>query len=366
MKRWSIAIGSMVLVLAVIYGGYAWQLKKKIAQFSHMMPAPTAVSITAARTIHWQPVVRSSGQLEASQGVTVKSQGQGQVMAVHMSAGQWVTNNQLLVTLEHADLSAQLASAKAQLKQSQAQYASYKALAAQQNVSRQLLQQQQATLASAQAAVISATTALQHKMIRAPFACHLGLSRVHAGQLIAQGQAIVDCQDTRALKLYFSVSQQYLPMLRLKQVLNVTVDAYPRQSFVGVLRAIDTKISESTRGLALEAVVNNPKQQLLPGMLVSVAMPLGQKKQVVVVPQTAIHTSMYGDSVFVLDKTKPKTLKVKEVRIKAGDAVKDDVIVLHGITAGQQVVSLGQASLRDGSPVTVVAAPQYNTNGSTP
>lgn len=360
MTRKLIPICAIVLVLGAIYGTYTWQMKKKIAQFAGMKPTPTAVTVEPARSISWQPTARSSGQLVASLGVTIKSQSQGQVTAINMVPGQWVPRDYLLVTLEHADLAAQLASAKAQLQQAEAEYASYQQLAAEQNVSQQLLRQKRASLASARSAVVSANIAVQHKLIRTPFACHLGLSRLHVGQLMTSGQAVVSCQDIRTLKLYYSIPQQYLPSVVMHQKLDVTVDAYPGQVFSGQLNGVDTKVEEDTRGIALEAVVKNVKKQLLPGMLVSVAMPLGTPRHVVVVPHTALHASLYGDSVFVLDDSQPKASKVKEVRVKVGEAVHEDVIILDGITAGQKVVALGQANLRNGAQVNVVSAAKFN------
>ena len=88
-------------------------------------------------------------------------------------------------------------------------------------------------------------------------------------------------------------------------------------------------------------------------MFARVEVQLPDEREVVVVPTTAIVYSPYGDSVFVIAKDDKGALVAQQRFVQVGPKRGDQISILKGINAGEEIVSAGQGKLRPGSPVTI-------------
>jgi membrane fusion protein (multidrug efflux system) len=105
--------------------------------------------------------------------------------------------------------------------------------------------------------------------------------------------------------------------------------------------------------------------ELRPGMFVNVSVLLPDKASVVFVPDTAIMRAPYGNSVYIVEDKKGedgtplagpggKPAKVaRQQFVRVGTNRGDFVAIDEGVTAGQEVVTLGAFKLRNGAPVFV-------------
>ena len=116
-------------------------------------------------------------------------------------------------------------------------------------------------------------------------------------------------------------------------------------------------------------------------MFASVEVLLPEQNGVLAIPSSSINYAPYGDSVFVIsdqvaEKDKPllcgpdgKPYKVvKEQFVKLGPTRGDQVSVLSGLKAGDEVVSSGVFRLRNASPIRVenMVQPSNETNPRPP
>lgn len=347
---------AIVLILGIIYGLWYWQLQKKMATMIKAKPKPPAVSVSQAQSQEWQPTVSSVGQLVSNHGVMIQSEGSGVVQSLSVESGQMVRRNQLLVVLAHQNAQATLQDKRAAYLLAQREHGRYAVLALHQNVSQQALDMKHTAMVAAHSAMVKARDDYSNQFIRAPFACRLGILRVHMGQLVAVNDPIVNCEDVRTLELTFSLPQQFVSKVHVGLPVHLHVDAYGESVFNGVLSAIGPKISEVTRSIDLEAKVPNMDAKLWPGMLVKVRIPVGPAQPVITIPQTAVHPTLYGDYVFLVTQDKKGGMVAKQVKVQLGDAVGEAIIIRQGLHAGDRVVSLGQATLRDGAAIRIVSS----------
>jgi membrane fusion protein (multidrug efflux system) len=107
----------------------------------------------------------------------------------------------------------------------------------------------------------------------------------------------------------------------------------------------------------VQGTVKNPEQKLRPGMFVDVEVLLPQKEGVLAIPSSAIAYAPYGDSVYVVkDGAMPDGKPTKTVQqqfVKLGPKRGDQVSVLSGLNAGDEVVSAGVFRLRPNAPVQI-------------
>jgi membrane fusion protein (multidrug efflux system) len=159
----------------------------------------------------------------------------------------------------------------------------------------------------------------------------------------------VSLQSLAPIYANFSLPQQNLALLKTGLPIRVTTDAYPGRDFTGTLTTINPDLDESTRSITLQATLDNADQALRPGMFARVSVLLPSEKDLLVIPQTAVLSAPFGDTVYVVE---PGTnaaagLVVRSQVIRTGAARGDFVIVEAGLKAGEKIVSAGLFRLRN-------------------
>ena len=198
---------------------------------------------------------------------------------------------------------------------------------------------------------------IERKTIRAPFTGLLGLRRVNLGQYLSAGDSLVTLQSLDPIYVNFGVPQQALTEIRQGRAVKVTAADAGSASVTGRITATDSVVDESTRNIQIQATLPNPSARLRPGMFVQAEVTLGAATRVVSLPATAISYAPYGDSVFVVADLKDaggKTYRgVRQQFVKVGTGRGDQISVLSGLKAGDEVVTSGVFKLRNGAAVVV-------------
>jgi membrane fusion protein (multidrug efflux system) len=299
--------------------------------------------------------VEALGTAKANESVDVTAKVSNLVTAIRFAEGQQVRKGEVLVELDGEQARADLAVANAALTESTSQLKRSRELYATKVLSDQQIEQIEATYAANQARVAAARSRLSDTVIRAPFDGRVGLRRVSVGSLVAPGTVITTLDDTRTIKLDFTVPERVVAAMQAGLVLEATSVAYPGQRFSGTVSSVDSRVDPSTRSVTVRALVPNAQGLLKPGMFMNVRLARGDV-EVLVVPEESLVPEQ-GD-VFVYVVQDGKAAKRK---IVAGNRTVGSVQVTSGLQAGELVVIEGTQKLRDGANVTLVesaAAPK--------
>jgi multidrug efflux system membrane fusion protein len=318
--------------------------------------------------------LRAIGTVTPRNTVTVRSRVEGQLLKVHFQEGQQVAAGQLLAEIDPLPYEIRLAQAEARLRQNRAQLLTAKAdlervrqLHAQTLMSQQQLEAAQALVADRegagaadQANVDDARRQLAYTRIEAPLSGRLGLRQVDAGNLIRPGDAggIVVITQTRPINVLFTVPEQELPKVLepLRAGQGLPVEAWDRAEqqrlAAGLLNTVDNQIDLATGTLRLKAEFPNDDEKLFPNQFVNVRLRVRTFKDAVVVPVAAIQYGSRGTYVYLV--TEDSLAAVRDVVL--GPAEEGMQSVLQGLSGGERVVLEGIDRLREGRPVTIVAA----------
>lgn len=363
-RRMLIMLG-VVLLLVLILGGYkGFSIYRQIQQFSAPNP-PVSVAATQAREQPWQSRLPAVGSLKALQGVDLSLEIAGTVKALQFESGQTVKAGQLLLQLDSDVETALLGTAQADLGLAQVDYQRGSQLVGSQAISKGEFDRLRAQLLRNQAVVAQLKASLAKKSISAPFSGTIGIRQVDLGSYLASGTVIATLQDLSSLYVDFFVPEQALPSLSLGQQALVSVAAYPAQTFTATLSAINPKVHDTTRNLQVRATLANPEGTLLPGMFASLQVLLPNPRNEVVVPQSAVTYTLYGNSVYVATPKKTEDGKVEnnaegqaqliaERRfVETGERRDGLVVIAKGLTPGETVVTAGQLKLNQGTAITL-------------
>ena len=362
----------MLSVTAVVLAGLGFvkfrQFQAAAGQAAAFQPPPEAVTTAVAQPQEWPATLSIIGTTAAVQGVTVSADLPGIVNRISFESGRAVRDGDVLVELDTRQEQAQLAAAEAQRDLARVNYERMKDLVTDGAISRADYDRAAAEQKQTEARVGEIRAAIARKTIRAPFSGILGIRQVNLGQYLSGGDAVVPLQSLHPIYVNFGVPQQETARVRIGRTLRVTADELSGVEFSGRVTAIDSVINQETRNVQVQATVPNPDGRLRPGMFVQTSVVTGASRAVVALPASAISYAPFGDSVFIVTDLKgPDGASYRGVRqqfVKIGGSRGDQIAVISGVSAGDEVVTSGVFKLRNGAAVLVNNKVQPSNNPS--
>ena len=363
MKKW---MAIMLLIAIALFGsviGFNLFKQKMIAQYMANRPEPEfPVTAMVTKAQDWVPTIEAIGFIEPNQGVTLSTELAGTIDAITFESGKPVKADQLLLSLDSTVERANLRASQAKLPAAKAKFDRFQNLYKTSSISKEQLDEAEAAYRSLEADIESLKATIARREVRAPFSGVVGLRNVFLGQYLQPGTDIVRLEDTSVMRLRFTVPQTDISKIKLGQTIKINVDAYPQTQFDGHITAIEPAVNYQSGLIQVQADIPNNDGQLRSGMFARASIILPTVKDQIVIPQSAISFTLYGQNVYVLkegeetDKegNKVKVLRAKQVVVKAGERRGNDVHVLSGIQAGDQIVLSGQVRLSNDTKVHVV------------
>jgi membrane fusion protein (multidrug efflux system) len=332
------------------------QIQAGMAMAASFQPPPEAVTTMAASREEWPAALTAIGTVAAVRGVTVSADLPGVVESITFESGHAAREGQVLARLDARQERAQLAAAESARDLLRLNLERARGLLAEGVVSRADFDRVSAEYAQAEARVGEIRATIDRKQVRAPFSGFLGIRQANVGQYLSAGDPIVALQALDPIYVNFSVPQQEVHRLGVGGAVVVEAEGLGA-TFAGRISAMDSIVDPQTRNVQVQATLPNPGGVLRPGMFVDTRVALGFTEEVVSVPASAISYAPYGDSVFVVaDLAGPKGEAyrgAKQQFVKLGPARGDQIAVLSGLEAGQEVVTSGVFKLRNGAAVHV-------------
>lgn len=317
-------------------------------------------------------VVEATGTVEPVRTAAVEAQVGGLVTRVAFREGDDVRQGQTLFEIDPRPYDAALAQAQANLARdhalwdmAQREYERTRELAEQDYVTRQQLEQAEATLRSRAATLAADSAAMQQARldrqfatVRAPIAGRTGALLVREGNVVRPqaGTPLVVVNQLAPIRVRFSVPATYLADVRRRAGQELAVRALPvgdsSTTREGVLSFIDNAVDSLSGTVNLKATFANRDLALWPGSLVRLGLELDVERGVLVVPRAAVLSGQAGDVVYVVNDSRKAALRKVTVR-RTTDVV---AVLASGVSAGERVVTDGQLRLTGGSTVTIKGA----------
>lgn len=351
----------VIVACVVVFGGvFAMQkiLNKGMNDFFDNMPMPAA-AVTAAETqaFSWERGISAVGTARAVNGTQLTTQAAGIVTEIRFNSGDMVKKGDILLRLDDATDRAELQALRAATELSRLELERTRRLQNQGSVSKAELDRAQSQADQAQGSLNTQEARVAQKTIRAPFDGQLGIRQVDLGEYVAAGAPVVSVQQLSPIYIEFSLPEQRLSELALDLEVDVTVDAWPEDTFTGTISAIEPGIDRSTRNFTAQATLANEDGKLRSGMFARVNVDLGEAEDVLAVPQTAISYNPYGNAVFVIVEKQNEAgetqLVVNRRFVRTGRTRGDYVAILEGLEAGDRVATSGLLKLNNNAAITI-------------
>jgi membrane fusion protein, multidrug efflux system len=365
-----------------------------------ILPPKLSVDVVMLHAQRVKLTTELPGRTAAYRTAEVRPQVNGVILKRLFIEGDTVQAGQQLYQIDPAPYEAALASAQATLihaqasvKTAQSVVSRYRPLAAAYAVSRQdldnavgTLEQNEADVASAEAAIKSAAINLAYTKVLSPITGRTSRSSVTEGALVTADQATTLVTVTQLDPIYVDVAQPSTTMLRLKreiasgQIKTAGDNKIPVRLLLedgsgydkpGKLRFSEVTVDQGTGAVALRAVFPNDTGLLLPGMFVREQLQEGIRQSGILAPQQGVTHNERGEpTALVVDADG----KVQSRKLITDRAIGDFWLVTKGLNDGDRLIVSGVQMVQPGIEVTAnevklddgTAAPSTVQSNATP
>lgn len=322
-------------------------------------PMPVPVASPDRRTV---PVTLDlPGHVEATERVELRPRVSGAIEQVVFTEGARVHKGQLLVQLDQAPYAAALAGAEAELRQAEAQarLAAVEAARAERLAGREAISVEEVERRTAQAdvavarrdaaraAVRRARLDLGYTRILAPIDGRIGRAELTTGNLVGPNDRLAVLVADQRVYVRFDVAESALSDHTPEQWrARFILPESPNQEFEGTLAFLENEVSSGT-GTVRARIALEGHSALVPGRYGQVQLVLGERKDALLVGETAIGADQGTRYVLVVDGE-----GIVQYRpITTGARIGDQRVIEHGLSPHDRIIVAGLMGVRPGMTV---------------
>jgi membrane fusion protein (multidrug efflux system) len=318
----------------------------------HAEPIEMVTAAVATAREHRQTAT-SVGTVLALRSVDLRNEESGTVRRVALSPGRIVEAGEVLVALDVSVEEAELKAAEAQAALAQTILDRVHRLHAERAEAQSALDRARAERDVALAQIDRTRAIIARKTIRAPFRARVGLSDVHVGQYLPQGTMLTSLQSVdEAAHVDFAVAQHVAASVEKGDIVSVYATGIDR-AVPATIVAVDARIDPTTRNAMVRGRLAAEAHAPAPGASVRVVIPFGPSRNAVAIPVSALRRGPTGDHVFVIAADSTGKTRVNVRPVETGSVLGDEVLILSGLTPGEQVASSGSFKLRESALVAI-------------
>ncbi|TDW96450.1 efflux RND transporter periplasmic adaptor subunit [Dinghuibacter silviterrae] len=304
------------------------------------------------------------GELIAYQQVDLYAKVNSFVKKLYVDIGSEVTTGQILATMEAPEITSQIDAASARVKAQESIFIAskanydrmYETSLTPGTISQNDLDQaaarknsDSAQLEAARSNLKEAVDTRDYLVLKAPFSGVISARNINPGAYVGpsgkgQDLPMFTLQQQSLLRLVVSVPELYTGYLSDKDIVKFTVKALPNQPFTARVRRLAGAIDNRLRSERIEMDVENPRNQLLPGMVAEVSVPLPSNDSTFLVPRTAVVNST--EKIFVI---RANNGKAEWITVKTGREASGRIEVYGDLKEGDTLVTAASEEIRDGS-----------------
>jgi HlyD family secretion protein len=384
-KGLAIFFGGLVIFAGIGGGVYAFWNNKPVVQVA-TVHKPVG---TGGR----EALLNASGYVTPRRRATIAAKITGRVTGVFFDEGTVVKENQLLATLDDADVQKALSSAKADKNSTEAAIADLQVQLKNANIELHRADQLQkagvqtqeqldtahmnadslkakielakAQVAASESRIMEAQQAVDNCTIRAPFAGIAVSKDAQVGEMVSPISAgggftrtgIATVVDMKSNEIEVDVNESYIARVHDGQKVTAILDAYPDWEIPSHVRTIIPTADRQKATVKVRISFDKLDPRILPDMGIKVTF-LGDAPKTpdaakaaqaaALVPQSAIHDDAGKKVVFLV-----KDDKLERRAVTLGENRGSDTEITAGLAIGDTVVVSGPADLRDGQSVAI-------------
>jgi RND family efflux transporter MFP subunit len=296
--------------------------------------------------------LQAIGTGRANATVTVTPYTSGRLTEFLVQSGALIEKGQVIAKLDSDTEEIALERAKIARDDAAAKVERFKALRASNTATAVQMTEAELALRNAELSIHDAQVAFDRRSIVAPISGIVGILPIEAGNYVTSQSAVATIDDRSSILVDFWVPERFAAAVKIGSELSARSLANSKETYTGIVSAVDNRIDQKSRTLWVQAKIANPADSLRAGMSFQVTMQFPGDTYPAVSP-LAIQWGADGAFIWTVENGKAKRVPVRIVQRNTNDVLIDAPIV-----TGDIVVTEGVQSVREGSELRVAGSEQ--------
>ncbi len=349
LKRLLTYVLLLIIVLLLVGNKAGWfsseGVDNKVAASNNRQILPVSVFIVKPGGLTDRIV--ASGTVLANEEVLLSAEVAGRITAINFTEGSTVQKGAVLVTINDAELLAQLEKVKYNQKLAEEREQRSRSLLTKEAISQEEYDRVLTDLNTVKAEASLLQAQLAKAKIVAPFMGTIGLRQVSEGAFVTPGQRIATLTQIQPVKIEFSVPERFAESVTKGSKVKFTLES-SNESYEAQVYAVEPSIDPTTRSMTVRALYHNRNLELRPGSFAKIEFELNHMENALQIPAQSIIPEMGGYKVFKYSKG-----KAESAIINVGIRTSEMVQVTGGLETGDTVITSGILQLRGDLPVSI-------------
>lgn len=305
-----------------------------------------SVQVQQVENRSYQQKDEVAGTVRSKLKAMIEAKVSGRIKTISAQVGQEVAQMDPLIELDAQEIKSRYDQALTAREQALSEWRRYEALRKDEVITLQEYEQVESRYRIAESQAVEAKTMLGYTEITAPFTGIITRKLADVGDLATPGKPLLELEDPLALRLEADVPEGLMDKIKLGDQLNVQVSSITNR-LTGTVSEIAPVGDPNSRTFPVK--LDLPSQPgLRSGQFGRVSVPIGLA-QSLFIPSSALVQRGQLDLVFVVQGQKA-LLRI----VKTGKEMGEQVEILAGLEAGEQVVTQNASLLSSGQPVEVL------------
>lgn len=352
-KSFPLILCVLVVLLIILLGVGIINKKSRIAKEKEaaQQSAQSVVSVVTQTIIPTTMIdhIDLPAVVQPWEDLTIKAEVVGKVVAVHVKEGDHVRKGQTIVILDSRDYKNQWQSIEAQHVLAEANFKRLQSLIDKGAVSQAAYDNAIAALNELKAAKKNAELNLERCTITVPFKGTVNDLPAQSGMLLAHGDPVAQLLDISRLKVEVSIPESEVDAVRKVDTSKIIFSSLGNHTLYGKKFYLAKKPLTTSLVYALRLEIDNPDEQILPGMFARVDIIKNTDTNAFGVPLFSVITRNGEKYVYVVeDSMAHKRL------VKTGYLDGWKVRITSGLQENDQVVIVGHRNLDEGQQVKII------------
>jgi len=323
---------------------------------------PPPVSLARVVGLDLVDRIEATGELRAVEHAEIAAEVGGRITEIIIDEGSAVEVGAEVIfidperrSLERDSAKARVDEADAQVREARREYKRVNDLRSRKVASQTQLDQAETELKLARSRLLAAQAqsgvmerALRDANVTAPFSGFIARRFVSRGEYVQPGTKLFDLVSLDPIEVEFHVAEVDSGRVALGQTVQVRMAPFPDETFGATVSFVSPTINSRTRTLRVKALVDNRDARLRPGLFARVDLGVSSREGIPMVPEEAVVQRADGAVAFRIDAEN----RVERLVIETGVHDAGLIEIVHGLEAGEFVITRGQTWLSDGDLVT--------------
>ncbi|MDZ7899532.1 MAG: efflux RND transporter periplasmic adaptor subunit [Arcicella sp.] len=322
-------------------------LEKELGAGKKVEATPIKVSVTPLQAQSFKHFVEAQGIVTSKNIVQVTPQMGGSLTGIFMVEGQAIKKGQLVATVDNSVMQESLAEINNQLDLAVVLFNKQKTLWDQQIGTEVQFLQAKANKEALEKRIITMKTQMSMSKVYAPISGTVEIVRQKVGEMGMPGAPIAQIVNVGDLKITAKIGDTYVGSVKRGDAITVKFPDINKELNARI-SVVDALIDPASRTFGIEANIPNLGGSLKPNQMAVININDLSKANTLIIKQNLIQKTEAGDLVYVaVDENGKKIARAKKV--KTGISYNGEVEIIEGLTAGDNVITLGYQDLVDGS-----------------